>query len=212
MAFFGTTCHGDYQALLKSQTAFHGNAFSGISEAVYEASFDKFVLGASMLSEVKTGSVTMDGQDCILRESLIDVLKDILGRRSTKQEFDTFFKHFDFDSDCVMSRQEFRRAYASLMKSAATNEEQREWYSYSLKRTDWQRHKRLRCGPQETLTSELTESQRVGCASVIQIHSLLEHGLACVTNVCNTPYGVNREVVTSSHLEAYRCRTYQRLG
>lgn len=184
MAFFGTTFHGDYQALLKSQTAYHKHAFSGIKEEAYEASFDKFVLGDSMLSEVKTGSQTMDGQDCILRESLIDVLKDILGRRATKQEFDAFFKHFDFDSDCVMSRQEFRRAYASLIKLAATDEEQREWHSYSLKRTDWQRHKRLRCGPQETLTTELTESQRVGCASVIQIKSLLEHGSAwCVVHI-----------------------------
>lgn len=171
MAFFGTTCLGDYQSLLKSQTTSHANAFCGISEEAYENAFDEFVLGASTQSNLEARSLKVDGQHCILRENLIGVLKHVLGRRATKQEFDTFFKHFDFDSDCVMSRQEFRRAYSSLMHFAAIDEEQREWYSYSLKHTDWLRHKRLRCSPQETLTSELTESQRVGCASGIVLHT-----------------------------------------
>lgn len=175
MAFFGTTCHGDYQSLLKTQTACCTNSFAGIEQAVFEEAFDKLVLRDSTQFVLASVSISANGKDVILRESLIELLKHILGRRATKQEFDTFFKHFDFESDCVMSRQEFRRSYSSLLQFASRDEEQREWHSYSLKHADWLRHKRLRCSPQEIWVSDLTESQRVGCVSTVIARNTITH-------------------------------------
>ena len=164
MAFFGVTCLGDYQTLLKSQPELHSSAFCGISEEAFLCSFDKFVLSDSTRTITQARSIQAEGCHYILRESLLDILKDILGRRASKQEFDLFFTHFDFDSDCVMSREEFRRACSNLMQCISKDAEQREWYSFSQKHADWLRHKRLPYSPQETLTRDLTESQRVGYA------------------------------------------------
>eukprot|EP00892_Ulva_mutabilis_P012176 jgi/Ulvmu1/9330/UM050_0080.1 len=183
MAFFGVTSLGDYQTLLKSQPASHGNAFCGISDQALHHSFDKFMLGASTQSEWQACSLNLESCDCILRESLLDILKDVLGRRASKQEFDYFFTHFDFDSDCIMTRDEFGRACASLMESIRNGGEQREWYSYSLKHADWLRHKRLPYSPQQTLTRDVTEAQRVGWHAAKPLPPKLDHKPAGSTDV-----------------------------
>jgi hypothetical protein len=53
------------------------------------------------------------------------------------------FRWFDFDSDCMMSIEEFRDAYRALKASVGKEGEQRQWHSYSIKHADWLRHKRL---------------------------------------------------------------------
>jgi hypothetical protein len=55
------------------------------------------------------------------------------------------------------------KACQMLKTSCAKESGPREWYSYDLKRKDWIRHKRLSYSPQDTLTSDQTESQKIGC-------------------------------------------------
>jgi hypothetical protein len=79
---------------------------------------------------------------------------------------------FDFDSNCVVSRGEFRKAYRALKASCARHGEQREWFSYAGKRADVMRHKRLPYEPQDTLVGNVTEAQRIGCALLRLAHVL----------------------------------------
>lgn len=60
------------------------------------------------------------------------------------------------------------RAYRALKESYAKRGEQREWFSYSGKRLDHIRHKRLPYELQDTLVGDLTEAQKIG-------HVLLAH-------------------------------------
>lgn len=64
-----------------------------------------------------------------------------------------------------MSRAEFSKALAALKQSCSKQGEQREWHSYAVKHTDWLRHKRLSYEPQDTLTTALTEAQKIGFAA-----------------------------------------------
>ena len=69
----------------------------------------------------------------------------------------------DFDSNCVVSRAEYQAAYRALKASCAKLGEQREWSSFTGKRLDVLRHKRLRYEPQDTLVGGVTEAQQIGC-------------------------------------------------
>jgi ribosomal protein S21 len=77
--------------------------------------------------------------------------------------FDGHCRWFSFDSNCVIPRDEFSKACKRLKESCAKEGEQREWYSYELKHRDWLRHKRLPYAPQDTLKSDVLESQKIGC-------------------------------------------------
>lgn len=64
-----------------------------------------------------------------------------------------------------MSLHEFRHAYAALKASSAKRGEPRALFSSTLKATDDMRHRRLPYDPQDTLVSDATESQRIGCGA-----------------------------------------------
>lgn len=102
-SFFGVTGLGVAEPLLDATAVATVKEFSfhEIPFDVFEAAFQKFVMGDSALAK----TLKMDGHSNILRKDLAHVLQTVLGGRvPTKQELQTWFSFLDFDRGAVMSK------------------------------------------------------------------------------------------------------------
>lgn len=149
----GPSCHFATTSAAKQEYP-----FNDFSVDTYSSVFDKFAMGDSDLAK----NLDVNGYDTILRASLGDMLKDLLGRQPRKLELDSWFTFCDFDRSGLMSREEFVLSVQSLMDFAASPDSTKEYTSHDLRRQHWLRHRRVGYDASKSLSKPLTTSQVIG--------------------------------------------------
>lgn len=77
-----------------------GYVFHEFSQEDYMEAFNKYLLGESAIAE----TLEVEGGTHVLRASLGDMLRTLLGRSPRKTELDAWFTALDFDRRCVFVR------------------------------------------------------------------------------------------------------------
>lgn len=105
MSSFGCTTLGPSDTIGANATIKNNYIFHEISPDAYDEAFSKYLLGEnSQLATV----LEVDGTQNILRASLGDMLRELLGRQPRKLELDAWFTALDFDRSALLSAEEYR--------------------------------------------------------------------------------------------------------
>ena len=105
MSSFGCTTLGPSDTIGTYQAAANVYPFHEIDVDAYESAFSKYLLGAdAQLASI----LEVDGTTHVLRASLGDMLRELLGRQPRKHELDAWFTALDFDRSALLSAEEYR--------------------------------------------------------------------------------------------------------
>lgn len=183
MALFGLTTLGPEDPI-KDQAA-HSQlyTFHEIDPEIYEEAFSKYLLGPdAQLTKI----LEIDGATSVLRASLGDMLRIILGRAPRKFELDAWFTHLDFDRSAILGIEEYRwrnlscalnetlyvitaplpcarrACVANLIEFSSNPQHAKEYTSFTLYNETWRRHGRPEYELQRTNKGPMTNNQELG--------------------------------------------------
>ena len=105
MSSFGCTTLGPKDPISENARAHNEYAFHALEPEAYEEAFSKYLLGEnSQLATV----LEVDGSSHVLRASLGDMLRELIGRQPRKHELDAWFTALDFDRSALLGVEEYR--------------------------------------------------------------------------------------------------------
>ncbi len=105
MSLFGLTTLGPSDTIKESAAAHQTYLFHELPAEAYDDAFSKYLLGDN--SQLAT-ILEVDGAENVLRASLGDMLRELLGRQPRKHELDAWFTTLDFDRSALLSVTEYR--------------------------------------------------------------------------------------------------------
>lgn len=164
MAFFGITTMGPSDPVRELTAPSQAYHFHEYSDEDYQRAFDKYLLGDSMIAT----TLELDGSCHVLRASLGDMLRELLGRPPRKYELDAWFTALDFDRSAVLDRDEFMNGTSGLREFSADPQAPVRYGSYVLFHQNWIKHVRVDYAQQRTLKGPMTTQQEIGWHSLKQ--------------------------------------------
>mmetsp|Transcript_36861 Transcript_36861/g.81988 ORF Transcript_36861/g.81988 Transcript_36861/m.81988 type:complete len:198 (-) Transcript_36861:800-1393(-) len=159
MAFFGLTTLGPSEPIYEQTAPSQLYVYHQIPEEHYVETFDKYLIGSTSQIAI---TLEVDGDASVLRASLGDMLRELLGRQPRKHELEAWFTYMDFDRSSVLSRDEFLSCVKNLVEFSANPEMPKQYNSKDLQRAHWLRGVRVDYEPQRTLKAPLTTQQDIG--------------------------------------------------
>ena len=157
-AFFGLTMLGQPNPILDQNASTYAYPFHQVDLDKYQEVFSKYLIGACNVATV----LEVDGDEHILRASLGDMLRDLLGRQPRRFELQAWFTYLDFDRSSVMSLSEYCKATEELRAFSATPTQPKQYTSYEAYRTHHVKHARREYELQSSLKAPLTVQQEIG--------------------------------------------------
>eukprot|EP00879_Flechtneria_rotunda_P016596 GHRR01017366.1.p1 GENE.GHRR01017366.1~~GHRR01017366.1.p1 ORF type:complete len:179 (+),score=46.95 GHRR01017366.1:302-838(+) len=165
--FFGMTTLGATDPFFDNAASTAHYPFHELPEDIYMQAFEQFKLGAH--SEIAT-TLQVDGEQCIFRGKLGDMLNHILGRQAKKTELQAWFTFCDFDRGCIMCREEYQQAVDLLTQFSANPQKAKQYSSFDRWRADRTQHRRVDWNAQKSMQEPLTSTQQVlGLESMVTI-------------------------------------------
>ncbi|GAX72897.1 hypothetical protein CEUSTIGMA_g352.t1 [Chlamydomonas eustigma] len=164
MSLFGLTTLGPVDPVQDFSAPHQIYPFHEIPEEAYEEAFNKYLLGSN--SQIAT-ILEVDGDSSVLRASLGDMLRTLLGgRQPRKHELDAWFTALDFDRSAILGINEYRSCTQNLVEFSGNPKLAKEYTSFVHFNESWRRHNRVEYNLQQTNRAPMTTNQDIGWHSL----------------------------------------------
>eukprot|EP00798_Chlamydomonas_sp_ICE-L_P000072 gene72-12892_t len=159
MSNFGCTSLGHSEPVLAGTAPSQEYIFHEFPVDSYLDAFNKYLLGEN--SQIAT-TLEVDGTTHVLRASLGDMIREILGRPPRKFELDAWFTYLDYERSPLLSQDEYIGQVEMLVMFSASPAAPKEYTSHTKLHTDWVKHARHGYEVQSTLRGPMTTSHDIG--------------------------------------------------
>lgn len=133
--------------------------FHLIPESHYIETFNKYLLGSN--SQIAK-TLEIDGDAAVLRASLGDMLRELVGRQPRKFELEAWFTCLDFDRSAILGLEEFLQSVQSLIEFSGNPENGKTYTSFNKYHADWVTNRRVGTTQQKTNRAPMTAAQEIG--------------------------------------------------